>query len=113
MAHRARVKEVLNCGADDFTALRPQDHGELVRQRRLAGTGDSVDSDPRWVRHRDGSDCLSYAKEQLVAGAVAHILLSSVQMARYADSIYRSDISKVRAGAFRRNDPQLLIKNQI
>src|SRR5690349_12311949 len=25
MAHRARVKEVLNCGADDFTALRPQD----------------------------------------------------------------------------------------
>src|SRR5262245_37072048 len=95
MAHRARVKEVLNRGADDLTALRPQDDGEFVRQRRLARTGNSVDSDPRRVRHRDGPDCLSQAIEQFVAAAVDHLLLPfriPVSLyVRYITSIYRGD----------------------
>ena len=67
-------EEVVDRRADDVAALGAQDVGQFVGECGLAGGGRSVDGDSCRVGGGGGPDCLSQPAEQLVAGALIHIV---------------------------------------
>jgi hypothetical protein len=72
IALRTGEKEPLYRGSDDLTTLTTKNHGQLVGQRGLPGSGSAVNGNPRRVPERDRSDRLDQSTEQLVARAVVN-----------------------------------------